>query len=121
MISRHQSEGRWRKQPGAVQRPTTEQHSAELQVVGRGRHKAATAGYKTRLSQKRALGRIILKRLATLAVGGIARREAMRLISRHVEAGVDHTERLKDAFLEELLERLPGNLADEIAEHVGRD
>src|SRR3954451_5052080 len=121
MISRHQSEGLWGQQPGVAQRPTTEQHAAELQVVSRGRHQAAAAGYKARRIQKRALGRIILKLLATLAVGGIARREARRLISRHVEAGVDHTERIKEAFLEELLERLPGKLADDLLELGGRD
>ena len=45
----------------------------------------------------------------------------MRLVGRHEEVGIVHPERIEDALLQELLERLAADLPDEIAEHVGGD
>ena len=45
----------------------------------------------------------------------------MGLVGRHEEVGVVHAERIEDAFLQELFERLAADFADEIADHVGGD
>ena len=45
----------------------------------------------------------------------------MGLVGGHEEVGILHLERLEDAFLQKLFERLAADLADEIADHVGGD
>jgi hypothetical protein len=45
--------------------------------------------------------------------------EAAELGLRHIEAGVDHMQRRKDAALQELVERLAGGHLDDPAEDVG--
>ena len=51
----------------------------------------------------------------------VALREARGLVLGDVEGGVDHAQRAQDALLQELLERHAGDLAHQVAEHVGRD
>ena len=45
----------------------------------------------------------------------------MGLVGGYEKVGIVHAERIEDAFLEELLERHPADLADEIADDVGGD
>ena len=54
---------------------------------------------------------------ARLVVGG----EALVLVGRHVEVGVDHAQRLQHLLLEIDLVGLAGDDLDEIAQHVGGD
>ena len=56
--------------------------------------------------------RIVLQRLAALAVGGVAGGEPVGLCGRDVEGGVLHAQRIEDALLQELLERLAADLLD---------
>jgi hypothetical protein len=76
---------------------------------------------EARRIEKRAPRRIILQDLAALCIRGVAGGKAMRFLSWHVERSVDHPERVENALVEELLERLAGNLSNEIAQHVGGD
>ncbi len=93
----------------AVEFAAIQQHLAKAEIVGRGRNQAAAAGKQLRRRRDVPDPRPFRHRRID---------EAVELRFRHVEAGVDHMQRRKDAALQELVERLTGSHLDDPAEHV---
>src|SRR2546429_3299017 len=115
MVQGHQLQRLRPDQPDAAKLAAIEQRAAEGEIVGSCRAQSAAArieGWRRKIG---ALRRIVLQLHLSGRVVRIAGGKAMRLLLRHVEAGVAHAERIEDALLQELLERLVRNLADEIA------
>ena len=132
MVGGHQRQRLRTDQPHAVKFAAVEQGATKGEVVGHGRAQSATAGYERGRRQERALGRIILQRQRSFSirrvkshpafrVGRVAGRQAMGLVGGDKEAGIVHAERLKNAFLQELVEWLAADFSNQVADHIGRD
>src|ERR1700754_29338 len=61
-----------------------------------------------------------MERRGALRVSRIAGGQAMRLVSGDVKVGIAHAERIEDPLFQKLLEWLARDLADEVADHIGR-
>ena len=107
-----------RQQPGAAELAAVQQHLHEPQVVSRrGVEPAAPGRPGRRQGAHFVVGELqpaVVRRLVN--PGG-----AVDLSRRHEEPGVDHAEGLEDALEQELVERLPRQLLDQIALHVDGD
>ncbi len=98
-----------------------DRHPAERQIIGGGAHQTAAAGQERRRLEIRAGRRIVLQCLAALAVGRIAGRKTAGLGGGHMKARIRHSQRVENPLLQKLIERNAADLANEIAEHIGRD
>ena len=117
MVRAHDLDRARRQHPGPAELAAVQQHLHEPHVVAGRRVEAAAPG-RTGRGQGAHLVVGELEPLVPVLVNpggpvGIAR--------GHEERGVDHAEGLEDALEQELVERLPRQLLDEVALHVDRD
>ena len=120
MVDAHQFDRAGGEQAHAAEFAAVQQHLREPQVVGRGPVQPAAAR-RPRKRRVRRPGAARRGREPAVGTRRVARGQPMHLGGGHVEGGVDHAQRLEDAFAEELCQRPAGNPLDEVALHVDRD
>ena len=113
MVRGHVVDGARAEDARAFEFPAIGQHLREAQVIA-SRGNQAVAARKKRL---RFAEVDEFRRLAAIDVGhGLG--EPVLLFGRHLKSGIDHFQRLEDAFGEKTVQRLSGSDFDDTAEHV---
>jgi hypothetical protein len=103
VVRGHQVERLAADQPMVVQGSAVEQRQPELHIVGGGRYQPAAARDERWRGQEAARRRIVLQRHAAARLGLVTGGEAVRLVRRNMEAGIDHAEGPENTALEEIL------------------
>ena len=117
LVGHHLANRPFAEEAAAWPRPLGEQHPAERElVVGRRDETAGARGERWRSSELPV--RLVGDLQAPVLDVGVNRGEAVALVDRHVEAGVDHAERLQQTFGHQVDERHPGRACEQNAEHV---
>ena len=121
MVHGHELDRLAAEQADAVELALVQHEFAEAQVIRRGGHKTAAARVHLARGEVAALAGIVDQFQLAARAGLVVGREALVLVGRHVEVGVDHAQRGQHLLLEIDLIRLAGNDLDQITEHIGRD